>query len=141
MKTKAVIVALALGLTLATGAHAARSAVPLVEPARVALIAGGAKASDEAVKNAIIAGGAERGWTVVSSEPGKLRLKFNKHDKHEVVVDALYDATGYQLKYVDSKNMKYENGANGPMIHPFYNRWLEYLMGSIAKNQVKTAAQ
>ena len=144
--------ALILSLALVAGAHA-RSAVPLIEPARVELLAAGANGNAEAVKNAIVAGGAPLGWAVVSSEPGKLRLKYNKQGKHEVVVDASYDATGYQLKYVSSFNMKYEIaagtpagndstslymasareiGAGTPMIHPFYNKWVENLMRSIA---------
>ena len=140
MKTKEVIVALILSLALVASAHA-RSAVPLIEPARVQLAAAGANENADAVKNAIVAGGAERGWVLISSDPGKLRLKYNKQGKHEVVVDVTYDATGYQLKYVSSMNMKYENDADGPMIHPFYNKWINNLMFSIGKVSVKTPAQ
>lgn len=132
MKTKTLAVALTLSLALAAGAYATRSAVPLIEPARIELAASSANADVEAVKNAIVVGGAVLNWTVVSSEPGKLRLQFSKQGKHIVVVDATYDATGYQLKYVSSTNMKYEE-TDGPVIHPFYNKWVDNLIHSIGK--------
>jgi len=142
MKTRVITVVLTISLALAAGtAHASRRAVPLIEPARVEL-ATGANENPEVVKDAIIAGGAARGWVAVSSDPGKLRLKYDKQGgKHEVVVDVTYDAKGYQLKYVSSFNMKYENGANGPMIHPFYNKWIDNLIQSIAKTPIKIPAQ
>jgi len=141
MKTKAITVALTLSLALAAGVAQARSAVLLIEPARVEL-AVGANQNAEAVKDVIIAGGAERGWSVVTSDPGRVRLKYDKHNgKHEVVVDITYDARGYQLRYVSSFNMKYENGPNGQLIHPFYNKWVEGLMQAIAKIPLKVPAQ
>jgi len=141
MKTKAITVALTLSLALAAGVAQARSAVLLLEHARVELAVGG-NDNPEGVKNAIVTGGAERGWTVVTSEPGRVRLKYDKQGgKHEVVVDALYDGKGYQLKYVSSFNMKYENGPDGALIHPFYNKWVDSLMQAISRIPVKAPAQ
>ena len=138
MKTKTITAALILSLMLAVGAHA-RSAVPLIEPPHIELAVGGDNADTDAVKNAIVAGGAQVQWAVVSSEPGKLRLRYIKNGKHEVIVDALYDATGYQLKYVSSSNMKYDpDSLDGPVIHPYYNKWIEQLMHSIANAYTKT---
>jgi hypothetical protein len=139
MKIRAATVALTLSLALAAGADAARRPVPLVEPARVELVTDSAKANEESVKNAIIAGGAEFEWVVVSSEPGKLRLKYNKQNKHEVMVDAVYDATGYQIKYVDSMNMQYQKTENGMVIHPFYSRWIDNMMKAIERKYTAAA--
>ena len=143
IKTTATAITLTLCMALAVPAYAARSAVPLIEPARVELLslADSVGADTNGVKNAIIAGGAIRGWTVVNSESGKLRLQFNKNNKHIVEIDILYDATGYQLKYADSKNMEYKDQAKGPVIHPFYNKWIQNLIGDIAKAYAQTASR
>lgn len=149
-KTKQLALALALAATMGTAW--ARSA-PLVEPERVLLpSAEGQSRGAQAVRAAIVAGSESLGWTVVSDEPGKLRLKYNKQGKHEAVIDAVYDADGYQLRYVDSVNLNYRPtgeaprfGAargyadpapaspaeTGPQIHPNYNRWIANLIKTI----------
>lgn len=122
---KRIVVTLVLALsTLVTQAREA----PLMEPGRVLLTAA---SGEEAVRAAIIAGGASHGWVVAQEEPGKLTLRYNKQGKHEVVVDALFDAKGYELKYVDSKNMNYAKNDQGTVIHPNYNRWIANLVKAI----------
>jgi len=120
-------IALTLALSLALVAAQAREA-PLMETGRVVLTAA---SGQEAVRSAIIAGSATHGWVVAQEEPGKLTLKYNKQGKHEVVVDALFDAKGYELKYVDSKNMNYAKNDQGTVIHPNYNRWIANLVKAI----------
>ncbi|MBK1612140.1 hypothetical protein CKO44_01480 [Rubrivivax gelatinosus] len=131
MKTKQW--ALALILTAAMGAATARS-VPLVEPERVLLPTTSqtqAPRSADSVRATIINGAQSLGWVVVKDEPGKLQLKYNKQNKHEVVIDAIYDAEGYQLKYVSSINMNYSGLDTGAEIHPGYNRWIANLIKTI----------
>ena len=120
---------LVITLVLALSAVAAQAReAPLMEPGRVVLTA---TSGQEAVRAAIIAGSATHGWVVAQEEPGKLTLKYNKQGKHEVVVDALFDAKGYELKYVDSKNMNYAKKDEGTVIHPNYNRWIANLVKAI----------
>ncbi|GGY05297.1 hypothetical protein [Paludibacterium paludis] len=99
---------------------------PLDIPARVALTA--PKGDIAQTRNAIVKGSAMLGWTVVADEPGKLTLKYSKNGKHEAVIDALYDAGGYQFAYVSSVNLNYEKTEQGERIHPNFNRWLVNLI-------------
>lgn len=123
--------ALALVLAATMGTAWARSA-PLIEPERVLMPATQGQApAAERVRAAIVAGSQSLGWTIVQDEPGKLRLKYNKQGKHEVIIDASYDAEGYQLKYVSSVNMNYGEDTDGREIHPNYNRWIANLIKTI----------
>ena len=131
-----------VGLILASlvGVSQARSAVPLVEPDRVVLVAGQSALTPDQVKQAILRGSAKLGWTVASDEPGKLRLKYNKQNKHEVVVDVSYDNAGFQVRYVNSVNMKYEQVNGVAHIHPFYNTWVSNLSRAISSEVSGTPA-
>ncbi|MBB3295051.1 proteasome lid subunit RPN8/RPN11 [Mitsuaria sp. BK045] len=131
-----------VGLILASlvGVSQARSAVPLVEPDRVVLVAGQSALTPDQVKQAIVRGSAKLGWTVASDEPGKLRLKYNKQNKHEVVVDVSYDNAGFQVRYVNSVNMKYEQVNGVAHIHPFYNTWVSNLSRAISSEVSGTPA-
>jgi hypothetical protein len=131
-----------VGLILASlvGVSQARSAVPLVEPDRVVLVAGQSALTPDQVKQAIVRGSAKLGWTVASDEPGKLRLKYNKQNKHEVVVDVSYDNAGFQVRYVNSVNMKYEQVNGVAHIHPFYNTWVGNLSRAISSEASGTPA-
>ena len=131
-----------VGLILASlvGVSQARSAVPLVEPDRVVLVAGQAALTPDQVKQAIVRGSAKLGWTVASDEPGKLRLKYNKQNKHEVVVDVSYDNAGFQVRYVNSINMKYEQVNGVAHIHPFYNTWVSNLSRAVSSEVSGTPA-
>lgn len=130
------------GLTLALvfGAAQARSAVALVEPERVVVAAAPEALTAEQVKQAIVRGGAKYDWTVVREEAGKIQLKYVKQNKHEVVVDITYDATGFQVRYVNSINMKYEVVNGNAMIHPFYNTWVANLSRAISTEATALAA-
>ncbi len=120
-------IAIALALSMALVAAQAREA-PMVETGRVVLTAA---SGQDAVRSAIIAGSASHGWVVAKDEPGKLTLKYNKQGKHEVVIEAVFDDKGYELKYVDSKNMNYAKNDQGTVIHPNYNRWIANLVKAI----------
>jgi hypothetical protein len=121
-----------LALVAAAGVSHARSAVPLIEPDRVALVFGATNLTPDLVKQAIARGGQKHGWTVSDEQPGRLRLKYIKQGKHEVVVDVTYDTTGFLVRYVDSTNMKYGSKDGVPVIHPFYNQWVANLSRAIS---------
>ncbi len=122
---KRIAIALALSLTLM--AAQAREA-PMVETGRVVLTAANGQ---DAVRSAIAAGGASHGWVITQEEPGKLTLKYSKRDNLEVVLDVLFDAKGYEIKYVDSKGMNYAKKTEGTTIHHNYNRWVANLVKAI----------
>ncbi len=122
----------ALAIVAATSVAYGRDE-PLVEPGRIALTAADGKPRGAAdVRAMIIAGGRKLGWSVDADIPGKLTLQHSKGSKHEVVVDAVYDNQGYELKYVSSVNMNYSKAEDGKAeIHPTYNRWVANLIAAI----------
>lgn len=124
---KTIVCALALSLSL--GLAQARSTEALIEPSRVVLVSGPDRSLDQ-LKQAIVRGGARHNWTVAKDESGKLTLKYNKQNKHEVVVDVSYDLSGFQIRFVSSVNMKHDS-ATGE-IHPFYNKWVANLSQAIS---------
>lgn len=131
LPVRRVAVSLLAALALSGVAYARQSV--LVEPPRTMLVAPDGAASAERVKAAVIAGSSGLGWVVREDPAGRLRLSYNKQGKHEVTIDCLYDAQGYQLKYVSSMNMNYEKDSAGEQIHPNYNRWIANLIKTIGQ--------
>jgi len=129
------------GLVLASlvGVAQARGTVALLEPERVTVVTG-ATLDPEQMKQAIVRGGAKYDWTVSGEEPGKLRLKYNKQNRHEVEVAVSYDTTGFQIRYVGSVNMKYESKDGVAFIHPGYNTWITNLNRAISSEAGALAA-
>ncbi len=87
------------------------------------------------IKAAIIHAGKARGWTVADSEPGKVTLRYAPRT-HEVIVAARYDANGFKIEYVSSKEMNYEIKRGTPEIHGNYNRWIRNLAIDIQNSPV-----
>ncbi|AUH49483.1 hypothetical protein CXB49_00825 [Chromobacterium sp. ATCC 53434] len=98
---------------------------PLALPGRIALAAENGDINQN--KNAIIKAGAMLDWTVVADQPGKLSLKHVKGN-HELVLDVVYDATGYQLRYGSSVDLNYKQTQFGAEIHPIVNHWAANLV-------------
>lgn len=122
------VMAVALG-TVATGALAARSAAPMVEPARVTVTnAAGQAPGTEALKQAIVRAGLKRTWQVREDKPGEVVLVLDKQNgKHEAVVAVSYDDTSFQIKYVSSRELLWSVKDGVPHIHPLYNGWVANL--------------
>jgi hypothetical protein len=87
------------------------------------------------IKAAIIHAGRTRGWTVADSEPGKVTLRYAPRT-HEVVVAVRYDANGFKIEYVSSKDMNYEIKRGKAEIHGNYNRWIRNLALDIQNSPV-----
>ena len=108
--------------------------MPLVDPERViVLTAEGKPLGADAMRAAIVRGGARRQWSVREDRPGEMTLVFSKQNKHEVVVRVSYDGDGFQIRYLSSFNMKYELDGGQAEIHPFYNKWVANLSQDISK--------
>ena len=132
MKTKTVIRALLLAAAMSTvtGAVLARS-TPMAELGRQSIVTTESKPlSLQAVRKAIIAGGATHSWKPVADQPGVVTLQASS-GQHQVVVDVAYDAQGYQITYKSSSNMNYEHSDSKTTIHPKYNKWIEDLNAAI----------
>jgi len=125
---RALVVAAAL--TGAAGLAVARSSV-MVELGRQAIVTADGKAlTADAVRKAIIAGGARHNWKPVGDQPGVLTLEADS-GSHQALVDVAYDAQGYQITYKNSANLNYEQSDKKTTIHPKYNKWVEDLNSSI----------
>ena len=130
MNTALRAVLLAASLAAAGGLAQARSS-NMVELGRQTVVsAGGQPMTVEAVRKAIIAGGARHSWKPVGDQPGVLTLETDS-GAHQAVVDVAYDAQGYQITYKSSANLNYEHTDSKTSIHPKYNKWVEELSSSI----------
>lgn len=62
-----------------------------------------------------------RSWTLSNASLGQFTGKRawggEDHNKHNIVVDVVYDLKTFSIRYKDSKRMKYD----GSSIHPTYN--------------------
>jgi hypothetical protein len=120
-------VLVAVSLSLVTALAAARS-TNLQEPQRTEVVTadGGKASTPTTVRRAIILGGQHHGWKPVADKPGVLTLMASS-GAHEVSVDVLYDAHGFQVKYKGSANMNEEKSGDQITVHPKVNKWLSDL--------------
>jgi len=136
-RVRALLLAAALS---AAGAAMARSA-EMIELGRQAIVtADSTPLNAQAVRRAIIAGGAVHTWKPVADQPGVLTLEADS-GQHHVVVDVAYDAQGYQITYKSSANMNYEHSDKRTTIHPKYNKWIQDLNSAIRSAALTTKAE
>lgn len=88
-------------------------------------------ASLEQMKEAIVAAGSARGWTITPQAPGVMRGDILVRNKHKVSVDILYDAKKFSIIYVSSDGMNYQLRDGQRRIHPSYMKWIKYLRQDI----------
>ncbi len=122
------------GLTLiAALALAGCRAAPLYSPSDIAFAEPPTTVTKvlttEDYKNAIIRGGAKRGWTFQEEEPGHLIGDVAVRNKHFATVDIYFDTESFSISYKSSQNLNYNAGRN--KIHPNYNSWIQNLQGEI----------
>lgn len=123
-------VVLAACLSAVGGLAVARSAEMLQLGRQTIVTPDGQPLSVDAVRKAILAGGARHGWKPVGDQPGVLTLEADS-GQHQAVVDVAYDAQGYQITYKSSAILNFEQTATRTTIHPKYNKWLADLDSSI----------
>jgi len=110
----------------------AREAVPIVNYDDIAVATNSGKApSAEQVKQAIIAAASNKSWSIAHQADGKLLATLIVRNKHTIVVEIAYAADTYSLRYKDSINMKFDQRDGQPVIHPYYNRWVQELKDAI----------
>lgn len=76
------------------------------------------------LQEAILAGGAKKGWGMYEMRPGLIRGELVVRG-HEVKVDIPYASNTYSIYYADSVGMKYK--AKKRRIHRKYNQWVRNL--------------
>jgi len=93
--------------------------------------ASGKELTMDQVKQAIIIGGAARGWTMAPAEPGHMIGTLNLRS-HVAIVDIIYDTQKYSITYKDSTNLNFGKNSDGTeYIHSNYIGWIKFLKESI----------
>ena len=132
MKTNSTLNAVLLFALLCVGGVAAARSTSMREMARQPTAEILAPLSVDAVRRAIVAGGATEEWKAVADQRGVVTLARNK-GIDVVVVDVLYDAQGWQIVYKSSDGFDYERTDQGIEIHPDYNEWVAALDADIRR--------
>lgn len=116
--------------------------VPLVEPSIVLPALEGQTQTAESVRGFIKTAATEvksgslpLGVVVDSDEPGLLTLTFNKQERNYFTLAVSYNATGYQLKYVSSRNLDYAERDGARLIHRNYPVWINNFVNQITAAQ------
>jgi hypothetical protein len=84
---------------------------------------------DVQVKKAVLVTLKKRGWSVTRNAPGLVQAEIEVRNKFFAAVDIPYSASGYQIRYRDSREMGYHDGK----IHRNYNRWVYALDRNILR--------
>ena len=133
-----ILAATALALMLTLGSEAtARSGVALQNYDNVPTVrADSAILTSARVRQAIV-GATQQGkykWTILEDAPGRIVTTFSIRNKHSLTVEIRYSGTEFSVVYRDSSNLNYVQGANGPIIHPAYNKQVKALVDAINAN-------
>ena len=119
---------LAALLAVSMTAQARHGAVPLVDPAPVA-VPQGTSLSD--VEKDIMECAIGRDWALEEKKPGAISFKYAPRD-FWVTINVSYDAHNVKIAYKDSFNLEYDSQGGTTEIHPNYNRWVNNLAHDIA---------
>lgn len=103
-----------------------RSAVPLLQPPPISF----APLPTNEVEAAIYKGCSVRAWMPTKIRDGQIQATLYQRS-HVAVVDIAYDADSFQVTYVRSENLQYQDGGGGQRIHAGYNKWVKSLVTDI----------
>ena len=127
-----VLTAFVLLATLSAGVQAAKSVTVQDQTNAVPTVGSAPSAGD--VKKAILRAAVERGWQPISDTGGRVRLQLDEKKKgaYRLVIDVVYDAKNYTIKYVSSDGLKYNE--KDSTIHSSYQRWTNLLIQTINRD-------
>jgi hypothetical protein len=154
MKKPALFLSLLVSLLSLPPSALAREPVPLINYNDIPVVTGSGKpVTAEQVSDAILAAAKSYNWEMGKApSQGLLSATLNVRGKHTVVVSIPYSAGMYSVQYQSSSNMKYrladstpsgnvepyKSGPSAqsipgvtPMIHPYYDRWVQNLLQAI----------
>lgn len=87
------------------------------------------------MRQAIEASAAANAWSIVKESDGRIELTANVRNKHVVAIEISYTAGRYEIRYLRSDNLLYEEQRHRPVIlraiHRNYNVWIRKLADSI----------
>ncbi|MDR2506375.1 MAG: hypothetical protein LBD67_00015 [Candidatus Accumulibacter sp.] len=119
----------------------ARAPVPIVNYPAVQVASGSGKTlTVDQIRQTIRVAAQRKGWEVMNHAAGKL-IAMYMWRTHSITVEITPISGGYSLVYKDSTNMNYapeaywdstnEEAKGVPVIHPFYNRYVNDLNTAI----------
>lgn len=119
-------------------AHA-RNSVPIVAFQNVAVMSGSGKAiSADQFKQALIAGAANKGWSLEPQSNGNWLGTLLVRGKHTLVARVSYANNTFSVVYESSDNLNYFVNEEGvPIIHPNANVWMQGLKEAIRLELIK----
>jgi hypothetical protein len=79
----------------------------------------------EQVKQAIVTAAGAKNWSIAYQSDGTLLATLNVRNKHTIMTGIAYAADKYSLRYTGSTNMKFGERDGQPVIHPYYNKWVQ----------------
>lgn len=120
-----------LALALCSGAAMARQA-DLIDHQKILLLTDGTPLTEQQVRGRIVNAAHNIGWQPTKDEPGHMELMYDKAGKHQVYIEVNYDAAGFDINYLRSNNLDYEERDGQRKIHPAYNRWIKNLNKQIS---------
>jgi hypothetical protein len=119
-----------LALLLIPIAFVLMGAAVLVDPPPIAVPA---KLTTKDVSKAIRMAIVQRGWVAAKDENGVIDATLLVRT-HEVKVAITYDPKLVTIKYVDSKNLDYDEKGGTRHIHKKYNQWIDNMVGDITRS-------
>ena len=81
------------------------------------------QASEEKIKQVIVAALQKREWTVQRLSPHLVQAEITVRNQFYAAIDIRYTRTSYAITYRDSRDLGYKDGK----IHRNYNRWISML--------------
>lgn len=124
--TSQLLATILVAATLAATPAIARAPVPIDNYENIAVATSSGKPLQiEQVKQAIQAAAAVKGWTIAYQADGSLLATLNVRNKHTITVELPYSVEKYSLRYKGSTAMKYGQRDGIPVIHPYYNKWVQ----------------
>jgi hypothetical protein len=133
---KSVLFALAL---IVSGSAIARPPVPMTDVVDQPIAtASGKSLTAEETQAAIRSAAESRKWVVTPISDGKIAASLSwNSNKHTIVVTITPTAERYSIAYKDSVNMHYGVRDGQPVIHPYYNRFVDELRDAIRVELMK----
>ena len=135
-----IVFAMVLALTLGMGGEAmARRGVPIQNYDNVPIVrADKATLTNDRVRKVIVLAAQRNRWIIAEDAANLVVATFSLKGKHSLTVEIRYSATQFSIEYRDSSNLNYAQGANGPVIHPTYNKEVKGLLDAI-NTELRTA--
>jgi hypothetical protein len=77
----------------------------------------------EVVKTALI----NRRWVILKNEPNAIEASYTRGNQYVAHIRVSHVGRQITISHVDSHDMLYSQGSAGPVIHRWYNTWVQNL--------------